>query len=82
VSADFKVEDIQRLNYVGSDHFPIYIKLTYEPHDKHIQKQNAEEADEEDHEEAAEKIRDGFEEEREEELEEAQNPGKKKELAT
>ena len=82
VSADFKVEDIQRLNYVGSDHFPIYIKLTYEPHDKHIQKQNAEEADEEDHEEAEEKIKEGFEEEREEELEEAQNPGKKKELAT
>jgi endonuclease/exonuclease/phosphatase (EEP) superfamily protein YafD len=82
VSADFKVEDIQRLNYVGSDHFPIYIKLSYEPQDKIKQKEHAEEADEEDHEEANEKIRDGFKEEREEELEEMQNPSKKKELAT
>lgn len=71
VSPDFKVDDIQRLPYVGSDHFPIYIKLSYEPHDKEEQKENAEQADADDHEEANEKIQEGFDEEEEEEVEEA-----------
>lgn len=82
VSADFKVDDIQRLNYVGSDHFPIYIKLSYEPHDKHKQRENADQADHDDHEEVDEKIKEGFKEEREQELEEAQNADKEKELVT
>ena len=73
VSPDFKVDDIQRLPYVGSDHFPIYIKLSYEPQDKKVQEENAEEADADDYQEANEKIREGFEEEVEEELEEVTN---------
>ncbi|GAB3838998.1 endonuclease/exonuclease/phosphatase family protein [Hymenobacter jeollabukensis] len=71
VSPHFKVDDMQRLPYVGSDHFPIYIKLSYEPHDKHEQEANLEEADESDHIEALEKIKDGFQEEVTEEREEA-----------
>lgn len=82
VSADFKVDDMERLPYVGSDHFPIYIKLSYEPHDKAEQEENCEEADADDHAEATEKIKEGFEEEDEEEADEAANPGEKKELTT
>jgi endonuclease/exonuclease/phosphatase (EEP) superfamily protein YafD len=82
VSADFKVDDMERLPYVGSDHFPIYIKLSYEPHDKPEQEENQEQADAEDHQEANEKIREGFEEETEEELEEAATGNPKKELTT
>ncbi|MCA8829242.1 endonuclease/exonuclease/phosphatase family protein [Hymenobacter pini] len=82
VSAHFKVDDMERLPYVGSDHFPIYIKLSYEPQDKQKQEENCEEADAGDHEEALEKIREGFEEEDEEEAEEAANPDEKKELTT
>ncbi|UOQ82778.1 MULTISPECIES: endonuclease/exonuclease/phosphatase family protein [Hymenobacter] len=82
VSADFKVDDMERLPYVGSDHFPIYIKLSYEPHDKQEQEENQEQADAEDHQEANEKIREGFEEETEEELEEAAAEKTQKELAT
>jgi endonuclease/exonuclease/phosphatase (EEP) superfamily protein YafD len=82
VSAHFKVDDMERLPYVGSDHFPIYIKLSYEPHDKEEQEENCEEADADDHAEATEKIKEGFEEEDEEEIEEAENPGEKKELTT
>jgi endonuclease/exonuclease/phosphatase (EEP) superfamily protein YafD len=82
VSADFKVDDMERLPYVGSDHFPIYIKLSYEPHDKQEQEENKEQADAEDHQEAIEKIREGFEEETEEELEEAASGDPKKELTT
>ncbi|WP_426490818.1 endonuclease/exonuclease/phosphatase family protein [Hymenobacter sp. 102] len=82
VSAHFKVDDMERLPYVGSDHFPIYIKLSYEPHDKEEQEENCEEADAGDHEEANEKIQEGFEEEDEEEAEEAASSGEKKELTT
>ncbi|TGE16829.1 endonuclease/exonuclease/phosphatase family protein [Hymenobacter elongatus] len=82
VSPDFKVDEMARLPYVGSDHFPIYIKLSYEPHDKEEQEDNCEQADHEDHEEANEKIHEGFEEEVEEEQEEAANPQPKKELTT
>ncbi|SNR82359.1 MULTISPECIES: endonuclease/exonuclease/phosphatase family protein [Hymenobacter] len=82
VSAHFKVDDMERLPYVGSDHFPIYIKLSYEPEDKEIQEENAEQADADDHEEAIEKIQEGFEEEDEEEEEESQNPTPAKELTT
>lgn len=72
VSPHFKVDDMVRLPYVGSDHFPIYIKLSYEPQDKHAQEANVEEADEADHIEALEKIKEGFEEEAEEEQEQAE----------
>lgn len=30
-SQDFRVVDFKRLDYFGSDHFPVYIKLSYEP---------------------------------------------------
>ncbi|GAB3236322.1 endonuclease/exonuclease/phosphatase family protein [Hymenobacter seoulensis] len=79
VSAHFKVDDMERLPYVGSDHFPIYIKLSYEPHDKEIQEENSEQADADDHEEAVEKIKEGFEEEVEEEAEEAADEKRKQE---
>ncbi|MFD2785458.1 endonuclease/exonuclease/phosphatase family protein [Hymenobacter rubripertinctus] len=71
VSPHFKVDDMERLPYVGSDHFPIYLKLSYEPHDKEKQEENCEEADVEDEQEATEKIQEGFAEEVEEEAEEA-----------
>ncbi|WP_022823246.1 endonuclease/exonuclease/phosphatase family protein [Hymenobacter norwichensis] len=83
VSPDFKVDDMERLPYVGSDHFPIYIKLSYEPECKEEQEENAEQADADDHQEANEKIQEGFQEEAEEEAEEAANPEKqRKELTT
>lgn len=81
VSPHFKVDDMERLPYVGSDHFPIYIKLSYEPHDKEKQEENAEQANVEDHQEAVEKIQEGFEEEDEEEQEEA-NTQRSRELTT
>ena len=71
VSPHFKVDEMERLPYIGSDHFPIYIRLSYEPQDKETQEENCEEADAEDEEEADEKIQEGFEEEAEEEAEEA-----------
>jgi endonuclease/exonuclease/phosphatase (EEP) superfamily protein YafD len=67
VSAHFKVVDMQRLPYVGSDHFPIYVRLSYEPHHKAQQEENAEQADAADVEEANEKIAEGYAEEQEEE---------------
>lgn len=36
-SNQFKVVDLQRLEYIGSDHFPIFLKLSYEPEDAHLQ---------------------------------------------
>jgi endonuclease/exonuclease/phosphatase (EEP) superfamily protein YafD len=82
VSAEFKVDDMERLPYMGSDHFPIYIKLSYEPHTRAAQEENAEEADAEDHSEAHEKIQEGFKEEEEEEQREATQPARKKQLTT
>jgi endonuclease/exonuclease/phosphatase (EEP) superfamily protein YafD len=37
-SKDFRVESIKRLADIGSDHFPIYINLSYEPATSHEQK--------------------------------------------
>ncbi|OUJ72559.1 hypothetical protein BXP70_18240 [Hymenobacter crusticola] len=68
-SAHFKVKDIQRLPYIGSDHFPIFIRLSYEPQAKAKQSLNAEKPDAADEEEVEEKIASGFEEEAEEERE-------------
>nr|WP_262904611.1 endonuclease/exonuclease/phosphatase family protein [Hymenobacter lucidus] len=82
VSPDFKVDEMHRMPYVGSDHFPIYLKLSYEPQDKAEQEENCEQADVEDFQEAEEKIQEGFEEEDEEEEEEATKPEPKKELTT
>ncbi|MGB3799244.1 MAG: endonuclease/exonuclease/phosphatase family protein [Lewinella sp.] len=31
-SSDFAIVDLERLPYVGSDHFPVLITLSYEPH--------------------------------------------------
>ncbi|WP_324671680.1 endonuclease/exonuclease/phosphatase family protein [Hymenobacter sp. GOD-10R] len=71
-SAHFKVKDIQRLPNVGSDHFPIFLRLSYEPQAKAEQEIHAEKPDQDDQEEMEEKIAQGFEEEAEEEREEQQ----------
>ena len=67
VSAHFQVVKMERLPYVGSDHFPIFVRLSYEPQHKVQQEENAEQANVEDHEEANEKIAEGFAEEAQEE---------------
>ena len=67
VSPHFQVVDMRRLAHVGSDHFPIFVRLSFEPHHKATQEENAEQADADDHAEAAEKIAEGFAEEKEEE---------------
>lgn len=36
-SKHFRVIDFRRLGYFGSDHFPVFIKLSYEPDAKHQQ---------------------------------------------
>ena len=38
-SKDFRVEDIERLHYIGSDHFSIYVKLSYEPAKADVQQE-------------------------------------------
>lgn len=53
-SEHFKVLHLKRLPYFGSDHFPMYIKLQYEPAAKAEQKQP--EAEPEEKQEAQEKI--------------------------
>lgn len=67
VSPHFQVVDMRRLPHMGSDHFPIFVRLSYEPQHKAAQEQNAEQADEDDLAEADEKIAEGFAEEQEEE---------------
>ncbi|GAB3726866.1 endonuclease/exonuclease/phosphatase family protein [Hymenobacter agri] len=69
VSPHFQVVDMRRLPHVGSDHFPIFVRLSYEPRHKAVQEANAEQADAADRAEADEKIAEGFAEESEEELE-------------
>lgn len=71
VSPHFQVVDMRRLPHVGSDHFPIFVRLSYEPQHKAEQEENAEEADEDDLIEADEKIAEGFAEEEAEEQEES-----------
>ena len=53
-SNDFTVKAIRRLGKIGSDHFPIFISLHYEPRAKKVQEEP--EADEEEEEWADEKI--------------------------
>lgn len=38
-SNDFKLVELRRLDHIQSDHFPIYIKLSYEPEQKHLQEE-------------------------------------------
>jgi endonuclease/exonuclease/phosphatase (EEP) superfamily protein YafD len=53
-SKHFKLVDFRRLAYFGSDHFPVYIKLSYEPDAERRQEELH--ADGSQHEEAQEKI--------------------------
>ncbi|MGY3090408.1 endonuclease/exonuclease/phosphatase (EEP) superfamily protein YafD [Hymenobacter sp. UYAg731] len=69
VSPHFQVVDMRRLPHVGSDHFPIFVRLSFEPRHKAAQAENAEQADASDRAEADEKIAEGFAEEQEEEAE-------------
>ncbi|HEY4650548.1 MAG TPA: endonuclease/exonuclease/phosphatase family protein [Pontibacter sp.] len=59
-STHFKVESIKRLSDIGSDHFPIYIKLSFAPDNKYEQQEP--EADKQTQEEASELIEEGKEE--------------------
>jgi len=61
-SAHFRLQHLERLTHIGSDHYPIYIRLSYEPSGWQEQEQELEQPDEEDHEEADEKIQEGLEE--------------------
>ncbi len=67
VSPHFQVVGMERLPYVGSDHFPIFVRLSYEPQHKAEQEENADQADHDDLAEANEKIAEGYAEEAEEE---------------
>jgi endonuclease/exonuclease/phosphatase (EEP) superfamily protein YafD len=60
-SAHFRLQEIKRLTHIGSDHYPIYIRLSYEPDGWHEQEQGLEAADADDREEAEEKIEEGVE---------------------
>lgn len=53
-SKDFKVVNIKRLDYIGSDHFTIYINLSYEP--EKSDKQEQLKPDQEDINDAEEKL--------------------------
>ncbi|WP_460547016.1 endonuclease/exonuclease/phosphatase family protein [Hymenobacter daeguensis] len=60
-SAHFRLQDLHRLTHIGSDHYPIYIRLSYEPEGWHAQDFELENADADDYEEAEEKIEEGVE---------------------
>jgi len=53
-SSDFKIRDLTVLDYVGSDHFPVYAELNYEPEEAHEQPKP--EASREEKREAEEKV--------------------------
>lgn len=55
-SSDFKLVQMQRLNSINSDHFPMYITLTYDPQAEAEQKDKELTLDEEDEEVVEEKI--------------------------
>ena len=59
-SAHFRLQDIRRLAHIGSDHYPIYLRLSYEPSGWQQQEAELEVADADDHEEAEEKIEEGL----------------------
>ena len=58
-SAHFRLQHLERLTHIGSDHYPIYLRLSYEPSGWQAQEAELEAADEDDHEEAQEKIAEG-----------------------
>ena len=58
-SSHFRLQRLERLAHIGSDHFPIYIRLSYEPTGWHEQEKELEAADHSDHAEAEEKIEEG-----------------------
>jgi endonuclease/exonuclease/phosphatase (EEP) superfamily protein YafD len=58
-SAHFRLQRLERLAHIGSDHFPIYIRLSYEPSGWQEQELELENADADDREEAEEKIEEG-----------------------
>ena len=58
-SSHFRLQRLERLTHIGSDHYPIYIRLSYEPEGWQEQEAALEAADADDHEEAAEKIEEG-----------------------
>ena len=60
-SSHFRLQHIERLAHIDSDHYPIYIRLSYEPNGWQDQEAELEAADNDDHEEAAEKIEEGLE---------------------
>ncbi|MDR6194982.1 endonuclease/exonuclease/phosphatase family protein [Siphonobacter sp. SORGH_AS_0500] len=55
-SSDFKLLEMQRLKSINSDHFPMYVKLTYDPQAEALQKDNELTLDAEDREVVEEKI--------------------------
>lgn len=55
---DFTLMELKRLKSIGSDHFPMFIKLNFEPQAESVQ-QEPEDADDEEKEWADEKINDG-----------------------
>jgi endonuclease/exonuclease/phosphatase (EEP) superfamily protein YafD len=58
VSESFRLVRLERLPYVGSDHFPMYVELSYEPQNREDNKKNKPDADTEEKKEAKEKIED------------------------
>lgn len=58
-SAHFRLQQLERLTHIGSDHYPIYIRLSYEPDGWHTQDLELEAADADDRAEASEKIEEG-----------------------
>lgn len=61
ISSHFKLVSMERTKSIGSDHFPIYVKLSYEPEEKSEQPEV--EADDTTEAEAHETIREGVEDE-------------------
>lgn len=55
VSNDFRLAELRRLPYVGSDHFPIYVALNHEPEAATLQSEPQPQSG--DHEEAEEQLR-------------------------
>ena len=58
-SSHFRLQRLERLTHIGSDHFPIYIRLSYEPNGWQTQEAELETADDDDLEEVDEKIQEG-----------------------
>ncbi|WP_083322587.1 endonuclease/exonuclease/phosphatase family protein [Hymenobacter lapidarius] len=61
-SSHFRLQRLERLAHIGSDHFPIYLRLSYEPGGRHEQEKELEATDHSDHEEVEEKIEEGVSE--------------------